>query len=37
MHERKMNSELIEKLNRKWVEISIVELGYVGLPLMFCY
>ena len=32
-----MNSELIEKLNRKTAKIGIVGLGYVGLPLMLRY
>jgi UDP-N-acetyl-D-glucosamine dehydrogenase len=32
-----MNSELIEKLNRKTAQIGIVGLGYVGLPLMLRY
>jgi hypothetical protein len=30
----RMNSELIDKLDRKTATIGIVGLGYVGLPLM---
>jgi UDP-N-acetyl-D-glucosamine dehydrogenase len=33
----KMNSELIDKLDRKTATIGIVGLGYVGLPLMLRY
>ena len=33
----RMNSELIDKLDRKTATIGIVGLGYVGLPLMLRY
>src|ERR1700732_1697568 len=36
-HETRMNSELIDRLNRKTATIGIVGLGYVGLPLMLRY
>src|SRR5437773_12314716 len=36
-HETRMNSELIDKLERKSAKIGIVGLGHVGLPLMLRY